>query len=137
MNSIFKVAQANDGTIQSGNIMVPLCGNQHVTAGAVVAVEIDQGKVKLLVYGDINSKEPTHIIDLSGAMEINRKRVIEKLEEPEEIFSDRLIPEGVRGVLDLNPPVNSPQVAPELPKAVANAIRGLYGATHAYTDKKK
>jgi hypothetical protein len=41
-----------------------------------VAVEIEDGKITLFVYGDINSPLPTQEIDLSGAMEKCRERVV-------------------------------------------------------------
>jgi hypothetical protein len=43
--------------------------------GSVQAIEIEDGKVTLLVFGDINSTMPTHKIDMSGAQEANRAKV--------------------------------------------------------------
>ena len=40
---------------------------------APVLLERHQGKVRLIVLADINDQEPTHIIDLSGALESNRR----------------------------------------------------------------
>ena len=70
----FGLNQSNDGTVQGANIVVPGCGNQHIHGGAPVAIEIEDGKVTLIVFGDINSAVPTHEIDISGALEKNRKR---------------------------------------------------------------
>ena len=40
--------------------------------GSPITLDYYQGKLKLLVWGDINSDEPTHIIDLAGALESKR-----------------------------------------------------------------
>ena len=80
----FGMNQANDGTVQSASIAIPGCGNNHVQKGAAIAIEIIEGKPTLLVYGDVNSKEPTHEIDMSGALEKNRKRE-EVFHEPVEV----------------------------------------------------
>jgi len=40
--------------------------------GSSLFVELFQGRLRLLVWGDINLEEPTHIIDLSGAREDRR-----------------------------------------------------------------
>jgi hypothetical protein len=34
---------------------------------APVLLERHQGKLRLIVWADVNSEEPTHVIDLSGA----------------------------------------------------------------------
>ena len=39
---------------------------------APVLLERHRGKVRLVVWADINDQEPTHIIDMSGALESNR-----------------------------------------------------------------
>ena len=36
-------------------------------------VEYYEGKLRLLVWSDINQEEPTHVIDMCGALESNRK----------------------------------------------------------------
>jgi len=40
---------------------------------APILVEFVDGKPRLCVWADINKQDPTHIIDLSGAMESARK----------------------------------------------------------------
>lgn len=40
---------------------------------AVVLLELYEGVPRLIVWADINSEEPTHIIDLSGADKKKRK----------------------------------------------------------------
>jgi hypothetical protein len=40
---------------------------------APIVLEQYKGKMRLLVWGDINREDPTDIIDLSGALESNRK----------------------------------------------------------------
>lgn len=41
--------------------------------GAPIYLELYKGKLKLYVWADINSEDPTHIIDLDGARESARK----------------------------------------------------------------
>lgn len=41
--------------------------------GAFAKLEFYDGKLKLVVWADINDENPTHNIDLSGAMESNRE----------------------------------------------------------------
>ena len=38
-----------------------------------IALELYEGKVRLLVWADINKEDPTHTIDLSGALESSRQ----------------------------------------------------------------
>lgn len=45
--------------------------------GHPIALELYEGKVRLFVWADINQEDPTHTIDLSGALESNRKEMIE------------------------------------------------------------
>lgn len=42
--------------------------------GSQVYAELYEGKLMLRVWADINQEDPTHIIDLSGALESNRKQ---------------------------------------------------------------
>ena len=37
--------------------------------GSIIYLEIQNGKLMLYAWADINDEEPTHIIDLSGAKE--------------------------------------------------------------------
>ncbi len=41
--------------------------------GVPVIFEFYNGELRLLVWGDINSQDPTHTISLNGAKEKNRK----------------------------------------------------------------
>jgi hypothetical protein len=41
--------------------------------GAPIAIEIWQGKLRVLIWGDINTEEPTDIIHLEGAHESKRR----------------------------------------------------------------
>lgn len=45
----------------------------HGGDGYPIALELIEGKVRLIVWSDINQEDPTHTIDLSGALESNRK----------------------------------------------------------------
>lgn len=40
-----------------------------------VLVELHEGQVRVLVWGDINNEDPTHIISLEGAKVSNKKKV--------------------------------------------------------------
>lgn len=40
--------------------------------GSILAVELYQGRLRLLVFADIEVEGPTHAIDLEGAMEDRR-----------------------------------------------------------------
>ena len=42
-------------------------------AGAIAALELYEGRLRLLVWDDINNEDPLHIIDLEGAREERRK----------------------------------------------------------------
>lgn len=50
-------------------------GNATMTDGHGVPVilELWEGRLRLLVWADINQEDPTHIIDLEGAREDKRK----------------------------------------------------------------
>ena len=41
--------------------------------GAPVLVENWEGKLRVVVWADINQEDPTHVIDLTGARERNRR----------------------------------------------------------------
>jgi len=41
--------------------------------GCPVRVELYEGKLRLLVWADINSEDPTHTIELNGAQEVRRE----------------------------------------------------------------
>ena len=45
--------------------------------GACLAIEIWEGKLRLVIWGDINKEEPTHIINLEGAREDKREEIEE------------------------------------------------------------
>lgn len=41
--------------------------------GAPIFIELYEGKLRAIVFADINSESPTHVIDLSGAADTARK----------------------------------------------------------------
>lgn len=61
--------------IEGGKLLIRLNahGNQSEEYGPIVSVYLDLGIARLIVYGDINSEEPTESIDLDGALEKKRK----------------------------------------------------------------
>jgi len=48
------------------------CGAQD-GYGCPIKVEVWQGELRVIVWGDINQEDPTHIISLEGAKEDKRK----------------------------------------------------------------
>jgi hypothetical protein len=68
MNDKFGFSQGTDSTTQFARLVVPHCGRNEKDDAPVIQIEIEHtGKITLLVYGDILSKEPTHEIPLGGA----------------------------------------------------------------------
>ena len=63
----------------SVSVGVEGCGLMEMDSGfdRVVYVEIWEGVPRVLIWGDINNPDPTHIIDLSQALETNRKAILE------------------------------------------------------------
>jgi hypothetical protein len=57
----------------SGFLELRAAGYGEMTAaeghGSVLALEVYEGRLRLLVFGDIQTEGPTHIIDLEGARE--------------------------------------------------------------------
>jgi hypothetical protein len=47
--------------------------SSHDGMGWPVLVEIYEGTPRLIVWADINQEDPTHIIDLSGALDSARR----------------------------------------------------------------
>jgi hypothetical protein len=67
MTNTFALNQSDDGKLRLAHLKVPGCGRKEKADAPVVSVEIEDDNVTLLVYGDIQSTEPTHIIPLNGA----------------------------------------------------------------------
>jgi len=47
--------------------------NTSHRGGYPILLEKHEGRLRLLIWADINQEDPTHIIDLEGAKETNRK----------------------------------------------------------------
>ena len=45
-------------------------GTASEVGGSAIYLEFYEGKWQLVVWSDINKEDPTHIIDMSGAMEL-------------------------------------------------------------------
>jgi len=73
MSDVFKLNQGNDGVAQYATVNVPGCGSIEQKDGHPLQIDIIGDKITLYIFGDINSVEPTHEIDLSGALEKYRK----------------------------------------------------------------
>jgi hypothetical protein len=43
------------------------------SGGSPILIEFAEGKLRVVVWGDINSEEPTHTIDMEAAKESNRQ----------------------------------------------------------------
>jgi hypothetical protein len=68
MSNVFGLSQADDGTTRLARVTVPGCGRKEKDDAPVILIEVGKdGQTTLLVYGDIQSKEPTHEIPLNGA----------------------------------------------------------------------
>ena len=67
MSNVFRLDQSNTGLIQLGKLSVPGCGRNEKDDAPVILCEIEGKNITLFVYGDINSKEPTHQISLNDA----------------------------------------------------------------------
>jgi hypothetical protein len=52
-------------------------GEQNADAdnSTPVIIEVWDGKLRVIVFGDINNEDPTHTIELEGARESNRKEI--------------------------------------------------------------
>lgn len=50
--------------------------NSEPGHGAPIYLELYEGELRLLVWSDINSEEPTHVISLEGAKENRRDNLI-------------------------------------------------------------
>lgn len=59
---------------ENGQLLIKLDGhgNQSEDGGPVIALFREHGQVRLLVFRDINSEEPTETLDLGGALESAR-----------------------------------------------------------------
>ena len=62
--------------IGNGMLEIGIKGYGDMTSrngkGTPILIEQREGKAFLVVWGDINQEDPTHVIDLSGAMEDRR-----------------------------------------------------------------
>jgi hypothetical protein len=57
--------------LENGQLLLKLegHGNQSEEGGPIMAVQLDHGIARLIVFRDINSEEPTESLDLDGALE--------------------------------------------------------------------
>jgi len=57
--------------LENGQLLLKLegHGNQSEEGGPFMAVQLDHGIARLIVFRDINSEEPTESLDLDGALE--------------------------------------------------------------------
>lgn len=64
--------EVNGQSIQIGFEGYGECGAAE-GYGRPVVIELYEGKLRLLVWSDINSEDPTHTIELNGAQEARRE----------------------------------------------------------------
>ena len=65
----FGFSQGDDGTTRIARLIVPGTGRSEKDDAPIILIEMEKdGDIKLLVYADILSKEPTHEIPLNGAL---------------------------------------------------------------------
>jgi len=77
----FKNGDEIKGGVSSINVEIDVDGItvQHEGTGCLcgdfppIFIEWYDGKPRIIIWADINEEEPTHIIDMSGALESNRK----------------------------------------------------------------
>jgi len=78
----YSFKNGNDlNTIKSINVEIGVDGItvQHEGTGCQcgdfppIFIEWYDGKPRIIIWADINEEEPTHIIDMSGALESNRR----------------------------------------------------------------
>lgn len=69
-SQIQPVRQRSDNALA---VNIPGCGLMEAEGGEIVYIEVYGGVPRVLIWGDINDPDPTHVIDLSGALESNRK----------------------------------------------------------------
>ena len=71
-----KGATTVEVVVEKDNLGVILKPQGTSVCGAVdcgpVLLELHEGKLRLLVWADIRQEEPTHIIDLDGAIDTGR-----------------------------------------------------------------
>lgn len=63
-----KIEQDLDGIAVQHEGTGCMCGNFPP-----IFIEWYDGKPRILIWADINEEDPTHVIDMSGALESNRK----------------------------------------------------------------
>ena len=94
MKTVFELRDVHDGGITSdksrmrvvvspenhdlGILIQPQGTGTYDGPYAPIMLENMNGKPRLVVWADINDQEPTHIIDLSGAWEVNRAEEVEE-----------------------------------------------------------
>ena len=59
---------------ENGQLFIKLDGhgNQSEEGGPIIALFREHGKVRMLIFRDINSEEPTETLELEGALESAR-----------------------------------------------------------------
>lgn len=60
----------------AGVLTIDAAGHGNCTGpqgdSPIVGLQLSKGRLQILVFGDINSEEPTHTISLEGALESKR-----------------------------------------------------------------
>lgn len=62
-------------TTDSANICLNPKGYSDTNGMSPIALEVWDGRLRLLVWGDIDNEEPTHIIDLENARKSKLRKV--------------------------------------------------------------
>lgn len=80
-----KIVDSNDGyktekeiDVRMGRLGVYIGAKNYSTKTGeedeIIMIEQSEGKLRLIVWGDINEEDPTHIINLNGARESRREK---------------------------------------------------------------
>jgi len=56
-------------TFNNGSIVIKPEGYEVANGGEPILIEVWEGKLRVVVWSDINKEDPTHIISLEGAKE--------------------------------------------------------------------
>jgi uncharacterized protein YaiL (DUF2058 family) len=75
LSSLGKAKLDGSAVLENGQLLIRLNthGNCSEVVGPIIAIQLDMGDARLIVFRNINSDEPTDSLDLDGALEVRRK----------------------------------------------------------------
>lgn len=66
---------------EEGTLDISIKGYDFNHNNGIITLEIWDGQLRLLVWADRNSEEPTHIINLEGAKEIKKSYLVKEIKK--------------------------------------------------------